>query len=78
MKIILNKTRISSDRYTLINQGMGGANLPETHYHHNYCVVSGVDRGHGYQGYMSIDYFLTLDYVPQEAKDKLTKLLVNL
>lgn len=63
MKIILNKTKNSRDRYTLINKGMGGFGLPENHPNNMYSVINGVDRGNGYQGYMSIDYFLSCDYL---------------
>lgn len=75
MKIILNKTKISGDRYTLINDGMGGFGLPENHYQNKFSIANGVDRGHGYQGYMSIDYFLKCNYIESELKEKVKKLL---
>ena len=78
MKIILNKTNRPMDRYTLVSDSMGCAGEPENHPSHKYSVANGVDRGNGYQGYTSIDYFLTQEYVPQDVKNNLRKTLVNL
>lgn len=70
MKLILNKTRNTSERYSLIPGSMGCAGCPANHANYKYQVVNGIDRGNGYQGYTSISYFLTQDHVPQEAKSK--------
>lgn len=70
MKIILNKTRNTSERYSLILGSMGCAGCPANHANCKYQIVIGVDRGNGYQGYTSISYFIKQDYVPQEAKNK--------
>jgi hypothetical protein len=70
MKIILNKTKNSSERYTLIDGSMGNYGEPSNHANHKFQIVSGSDRGHGYQGYTSVSYFLTQSHVLQEAKDK--------
>lgn len=72
MKFILNKTRSSWHRYTLIDEGMGGAGDPPHYPTHRYSVVNGVDRGNGYQGYSSIRYFLKEAYVPARAKRSLS------
>lgn len=58
MKIILNKTRKSSERYTLITGRMGCASLPFNHANWHLQVVNGIDMGLGYQGYSSVSYFL--------------------
>ncbi|MES2864050.1 MAG: hypothetical protein V4666_08025 [Bacteroidota bacterium] len=70
VKIILNKTKSHSDRYTLISGSMGSHGEVGNHANRFLEVVNGIDRGAGYRGYTAINYFLTLEYVPQEAKDK--------
>lgn len=69
-KIQLTKSKSALARYYLIcdGQGMGGAGNPKSHYSNRWTVVNGVDRGNGYQGYMSVDYALTVDYLPDSAK----------
>lgn len=64
-------------RTFLINdgQGMGGAGMPDDHYLRNWIVAQGTNRGNGYQGYMSIDYALTADYISDSAKTKIRKKL---
>ncbi len=54
----LNQTRSSRDRLYLLHEGMGGFGDPEDYPTHAWCVVNGVDRGNGYQGYMSVTYAL--------------------
>lgn len=71
MNMILVKTKHSRDRYRLIDGSMGNYGNPANHVNHKYKVVEGIDRGHGYQGYMAVSYALTLSYIPQEAKDKI-------
>jgi hypothetical protein len=68
--IKLNSSQSSRDRYYLIHdgKGMGGYGKDKDHYLNNWVVVNGVDRGNGYQGYMSIDCALKEGYVPEEAK----------
>jgi len=58
MKIILNKTRKSSERYTLISGSMGCYGTPPNHVNNFLEVVGGIDRGNGYQSYSSVSYFL--------------------
>ncbi len=70
MKLLLNSAKSSSDRYYLIDGSMGSYGEKPNHVNHKYQIANGVDRGNGYQGYMSVSYFLTLDYIPQEAKEK--------
>lgn len=77
-KIILNKTRKHNDRYTLINngRGMGGYGQAPDHYLCNWFVATGFDHPEsGYPSHTSIDYFLTLGYVPEEVKDKVRRIL---
>ena len=74
-KIILNKTRKTNDRYTLLNLGMGGAGDPYYYPTHSHCVAQGMDRGNGYQGYMSITFFLNDESHPIEVKEKLISIL---
>lgn len=73
-KIILNKTQNHSERYTLINGSMGSHGTPANHANRRYEIANGVDRGNGYQGYTSVSYFLTQEYVPQEAKNKVIEI----
>lgn len=63
MKIPLTKSRSSQERYYLLKdgRGMGGHGSPADHYLHHYVVVNGVNRGGGYQGYMSVDYALSAE-----------------
>jgi hypothetical protein len=70
IKVQLTKSRSSRDRHYLIRdgKGMGGGGKPEDHYLNRWVVVTGVDRGNGYQGYMSVDYALTCDWLPDGAK----------
>lgn len=75
MKLLLNKTRNVRDRYYLIDGKMGSYGEPDNHANHKYQVANGVDRGNGYQGYMSVSYALTLDYFPEEAKAKILAIL---
>jgi hypothetical protein len=72
-KILLNSTTQVRDRYYLIDGNMGNAGEPENHVNHYYQIANGIDRGNGYQGYSSVSYFLTLDYIPQAAKDRVRK-----
>ncbi len=78
MKTILNKTKKSSDRYTLINEGMSGHSEPKNSPLHNYSVANGVDRGYGYQGYTSINYFLEDEHISNSIKLRLRKELKKL
>lgn len=76
-KYILNRTRCSSERLTLVKdgRGMGGAGQAEGHYSRQWYVAYGVDRGNGYQGGMNVDYALGKDHVPAEAKAKIREIL---
>jgi hypothetical protein len=78
MVVILNKTKSARDRFSLVDQPMGGYGEPPTSPTHKYSVGHGVDRGNGYQGYSSIPYFLTDASVDQETKFKLVEELVKL
>jgi hypothetical protein len=75
MKILLNKTKSSRDRYYLISGQMGSYGEIATHANCNYEIVNGIDRGGGYQVYMSVSYALKCKYFPQEAKDKVIEIL---
>lgn len=79
MLIPLNKSRSSRDRYYLINQSMGNAGSPANAPENSYSVVNGIDRGNGFQGYMSIPYCLKeCKYFPEDAKQNLIKELQKL
>lgn len=75
--IKLTSSRSSRERYYLLldGKGMGGAGNPPGHYLRRYVVVNGVDRGHGYQGYMSVDYALSLEWFPESAKKKIRQVI---
>lgn len=78
MKLILNKTTKSSDRLTLIEGAFGNAGDPQHYPTHKFVVVTGVNRGNGYQGYMSVTYALTEcgAWMPSEARLNLIRFLV--
>lgn len=69
-RIQLTSAQRSLDRYYLIKdgKGMGGHGEPPEHYLNQWVVANGVDRGDGFQGYYSVNYALTLDELPDEAK----------
>jgi len=69
MNQILVKTRIARERYRIIDGSMGSCGTPTNHVNNKYEIAEGIDRGNGYQGYMSVSHFLTLDYVPNSAKN---------
>jgi len=77
MRVILNNTIKHSDRYSLINEGQGGYGDPLYYPTHKFCVVNGIDRGNGYQGYLSVTYALQHDSVPKEVKARLKALLIR-
>lgn len=69
MKLQLTHSKSSRDRYYLISGSMGSYGTPDNHVNQKYEIAEGIDRGNGYQGYMSVSYFLTLDYIPKSAKN---------
>ncbi len=72
MKILLNKTKSSRDRYYLISGSMGNVGCPSNHANNRYEVVNGIDRGQCYQGYMAVSYAInSCDYLDKEIKDKI-------
>jgi hypothetical protein len=72
MKVILNKTKNSSGRYTLVSGSMGRYGEPKESPNHKFEVCNGIDKGKGYQGYMAVTYALSEDScLPKEAKEKL-------
>ena len=75
MKLQLTKSKYSHERYFLINGSMGSYGEPTNHANHKYQIANGIDRGNGYQGHMSVSYFLSAEYIPQSAKDKLITFL---
>lgn len=75
MKIALNKAASSRKRYYLVNGSMGSAGESANHATKHLEVVNGIDRGHGYQGYMSVSYALACDYIPKEAKAKIREVI---
>lgn len=77
MKVILNKTRRSSDRYTLISGSMGSHGEPRSNSpNHKFKIANGVDRGNGYQGYMAVNYALGEDsYLSDGIKNKIKQTL---
>jgi len=81
VKKILNNTRRSYDRYTLIDGHMGSSGCPAGHANHVFEIGCGIDRGNGYQGYCSIDYFMFSPDWPSgalEARENLKKILKEL
>lgn len=69
MNLILVKTRNPRDRYRLIDGSSGRHGTTKNHVNNYFQIVAGIDKGNGYQCYLSVSYFLTLDYVPQQAKE---------
>lgn len=70
-KILLIGGKSSYNRYYLISGSMGNHGTPANHVNNKYSIANGVDMGNGYQGYMSVSYFLSLPYTPQSAKNKI-------
>ena len=75
MKIQLTKSKSSRDRYYLVSGSMGNYGCAANHANNHFEIVNGIDRGYGYQGYQSVDYFLKSDYIPHEAKAKVREVL---
>ena len=73
-KISLTHSRSSRDRYYLITGSMGCYGTPVNHVNNEYSIANGIDKGNGYQGYMSVSYFLTLEHIPQSAKNKVIEI----
>ncbi len=73
--MILNRTIYHRDRYRIVEDSMGCCGEPPNHASHFYGIVAGIDRGNGYQCYMAISYFLTVKWVPEEAKRNCRKFL---
>lgn len=78
MKIPLNKNRSSRLRYYLINEGMGGSGEDLNSPLHKYSIANGIDKGNGFQGYMSIKYALKCEYLTEEIKSNIKKELKKL
>lgn len=79
MYMILNKTRKHRDRYILVNGPQGNYGYPPNHANHKFHVANGIDKGNGFQGYLSVSYALDKDsYVPEEAKNRLRQILTKL
>jgi hypothetical protein len=62
-RIKLNTTKSPRDRYFLLLEG------------DEWTVVSGVNRGNGYQAYYTLSYFVICNYVPEEIKEKVRSFL---
>jgi hypothetical protein len=75
--MILNKTKKASERYTVYRSGQGNFLDPKYYPTHQYCVVTGVNRGNGYQGYMSLTYALKNEMMPEEAIKNLIAFLID-
>lgn len=71
MPLLLNPGVSPSERFWLVynGRGMGGSGSPPEHYLNNFFVGIGVDRGKGYQGYLSIDGALEEEFVPDGVKE---------
>lgn len=68
----LNTSKSSRDRYYITKGGQGCSGLPEHYPDHKFGIVNGIDRGNGYQGYLSITHCLTkCEWFPEEAKKEL-------
>ena len=75
--MILNKTKNHRDRYRIVTGGMGNYKHPKNCPTHKYHISYGIDRGNGYQGSMSVSYFFTESYAPEEAKKNAVKFLLE-
>ena len=64
--MILNKTRKTSELYRILPGGMGGYGDPPEAVTNRFHIASGTP--HNPSGLYSVVYWLTLDYVPQDAK----------
>ena len=69
-RIQLEKSPRSRERRYLVRdgRGMGGFGRSDDDYLHHWVVVEGVDRGNGYQGYESIDSYMSQPGTPESAK----------
>jgi len=70
MKLQLTHSKSSRDRYYLIDGSMGNHGEPPNHANHKYQIANGIDKVNGYQGYMSVSYFLKQEFIPASAKTK--------
>jgi hypothetical protein len=75
--MILNKTRRPRDRYRIVEGGMGYYKDPKDSPNHKYRIVVGVNRGNGYQGEMSIEYFLNEEKPPFLARANAIQFLIE-
>jgi len=73
--LILNSTRKPRERYRIVNGGMGYYKDPQDSPNYKYHIAIGIDRGNGYQGSMSIEYFLKEEKPPLLARVNLIKFL---
>lgn len=74
--MILNKTKSHRNRYRIVPGNMGNHGDPKNSPTHKYHIAYGINRGNGYQGSMSIEYFLGNEgehQIPEEAKQNAIK-----
>jgi hypothetical protein len=74
--IILNKTRKHRERYRIVNGGMGYYKDPKDSPNYKYHIAIGVNRGNGYQGAMSIEYFFNEEKPPFFARVNAIEFLI--
>jgi len=75
--MILNKTKFHRERYQIVKGSMDSYGEEFGHPNYHYEIVNGIDRGNGYQGYMSVSYFLKNEYgyIPKEAIENCKRFL---
>ena len=74
-KMILNKTKMGSERCNLISGSMGNYGDPKYYPTHKYEIGIGLDRGNGYHCYYSLTAFLEECFISREAYDNLIAFL---
>lgn len=70
-EMVLIKSSDSFERHVLTYGGMGNAGECDDHISHRFKIGIGDLKQGEFEGLMSIPYFMELDYIPKEAKDKL-------
>lgn len=73
--MILNKTTKHRERYRILPGNMGNHGDPKDSPNHKYHVANGI--GPNYCGSMSIEYFLSNENIPEEAKQNAIKFLLE-
>jgi hypothetical protein len=78
MKTYLKNSKDWNGRYAYITtetKGAGSFLDPPGYHSHFFGIVEGIDRGNGYQGYPSVDYYLNNNDVPKYVKAQIKNII---